>query len=31
MMGDIDQTIYTWRGTDLVELDNFINSYEEQG
>jgi ATP-dependent exoDNAse (exonuclease V) beta subunit len=27
LMGDIDQTIYTWRGTDLIALDEFINKY----
>jgi superfamily I DNA/RNA helicase len=27
MMGDIDQTIFTWRGSDLVELDKFIKGY----
>jgi DNA helicase-2/ATP-dependent DNA helicase PcrA len=31
LLGDIDQTIYTWRGTDLVFLDEFINEYSSQG
>jgi superfamily I DNA/RNA helicase len=28
LLGDIDQTIYTWRGTDLFYLDDFIEKYK---
>lgn len=31
LLGDIDQTIYTWRGTDLIFLDEFIRDYEQRG
>nr|BAJ99097.1 predicted protein [Hordeum vulgare subsp. vulgare] len=30
MLGDIDQTIFTWRGADLIALDNFISEYDEK-
>lgn len=30
MLGDIDQTIFTWRGADLIALDNFISEYDKK-